>query len=76
MEECTTYSTLAWLGSSSLASGTQASQMRPSSLKREGYVRRADRSRPGNVVALDFFADGFHLVIDAVVTTVNKNTEL
>jgi len=39
-------------------------------------LRAADRSRPGDVVALDFFADGRHLVIDAVVTTVYRNTVL
>ena len=39
-------------------------------------LRAADRSRPGNVVTLDFFADGRHLVIDAVITTVYRNTDL
>ena len=39
-------------------------------------LRAADRSRPGDVVALDFFADGIHLVIDAVMTTVYMNTVL
>ncbi len=39
-------------------------------------LRAADRSRPGDVVALDFFADGRHLVIDAVMTTVYRNTVL
>jgi len=39
-------------------------------------LRAADRSRPGDVVALDFFADGRHLVIDAVMTTVYMNTVL
>ena len=39
-------------------------------------LRAADRSRPGDVVALDFFADGHHLVIDAVMTIVYKNTVL
>ena len=39
-------------------------------------MRAADRSRPGDVVALDFFADGRHLVIDAVMTTVYRNTVL
>ena len=29
-----------------------------------------DTSRLGDVVVLDFFADGHHLVVDAVVTTV------
>ena len=33
-------------------------------------LRAADRSRPGDVLALDFFADDRHLVIDAVMTTV------
>ncbi len=33
-------------------------------------LRAADRSRPGDVVALDFFADGRHLVIDVVLTTI------
>jgi len=37
-------------------------------------LRPADRSRPGDIVALDFFADGRHLVIDAVMTTMYKNT--
>ena len=39
-------------------------------------LRAADRSRPGDVVALDFFAEGRHLVIDAVMTTVYRNTVL
>ena len=39
-------------------------------------MRAADRSRPGDVVALNFFADGRHLVIDAVMTTVYRNTML
>jgi hypothetical protein len=39
-------------------------------------LRAADRSRPGDVVALDFFADGRHLVIDAVMTKVYMNTVL
>ena len=39
-------------------------------------LRAADRSRPGDVVALDFFADGRHLVIDAVMTTVYRNIVL
>ena len=33
-------------------------------------LRATNRSRPRDVVALDFFADGRHLVIDAVVTSV------
>ncbi len=39
-------------------------------------LRAADRSRPGDVVALHFFADGRHLVIDVVMTTVYKYTVL
>ena len=39
-------------------------------------LRAVDCSRPGGVVALDFFADGRHLVIDAVVPMVYKNTAL
>ncbi len=30
----------------------------------------ADPSRPGDVVAFDFFADGRHMVIDGVITTI------
>jgi hypothetical protein len=33
-------------------------------------LRAADRSRPGDVVSMDFFASGRNLVIDAVVTIV------
>ena len=39
-------------------------------------LRAADRSMPSDVVALDFFADGRHLVVDVVVTTMFKNTML
>jgi len=39
-------------------------------------LRAAYRSRPGDVVSLDFFADGRHLVIDDVMTTVYMNTVL
>ena len=39
-----------------------------------GGLRASDNSRPGDVVALDFFADGRHLVIDEVTTTVYRNT--
>ena len=42
-------------------------------LKARG-LRAADSSRPGDVVALDFFADGRHLAIDAVMNTVYRNT--
>ena len=36
----------------------------------------ADNSRHGDVLALDFFADGRHMVIDAVMTMVYRNTVL
>jgi hypothetical protein len=39
-------------------------------------LRAADCSRHGDVMALDLFADGRHLVIDAVMTTVYMNTVL
>jgi len=39
-------------------------------------LRVAGRSRLGDVVALDFFADGRHLVIDVVMTRVYRNTIL
>ena len=35
-------------------------------------MRAADRSRPRDVVAVDFFADGKHLVIDAVLITMSR----
>ena len=34
---------------------------------------RPDRSRPGDVVVLDFYGPGRHLVIDAVISTVYRN---
>jgi hypothetical protein len=37
-------------------------------------LRSADETRPGDVVVLDFFAEGRHLGIDAVVNTVYRNT--
>ena len=39
-------------------------------------LRAIDRTRPGDIVALDFFADGRQLVIDAVMTSVYRNTVL
>ena len=39
-------------------------------------LRAVDRSRHGDVVALDFFADGRHMVIDAFMTTVYNITVL
>ncbi len=39
-------------------------------------LRATDRSRPGNVVTVDFFADGRHIVNDVVMTTVYINTML
>ncbi len=37
-------------------------------------LKATDRSKLRNVVALDFLADGRHLVIDAVMTIVYRNT--
>ena len=37
-------------------------------------LRAADASRPRDVDVLDFFAKWCHLVVDAVVTTVYRNT--
>jgi hypothetical protein len=39
-------------------------------------LRAADNSRPGDVVALDFIADGRPLGIDAVMTAMYRNTVL
>ena len=39
-------------------------------------LRATDRSMPGDIVALDFFANGRHFVIDALMTTVYRNTVL
>ena len=39
-------------------------------------LRSSYASRPGDVVVLDFFRDGQHLVIDVVVTTIYRNTVL
>jgi hypothetical protein len=39
-------------------------------------LRVAYRSKHGDVVALDFSADGRRLVIDAVMTTIYRNTML
>jgi hypothetical protein len=36
-------------------------------------LRSADATRHGDVVVLDFFVEGRHLAIDAVVTTVYRN---
>jgi hypothetical protein len=42
-----------------------------------GLIRDADATRHGDVVVLDdFFAEGHHLVINVVVTTVYRNTIL
>ena len=37
-------------------------------------LRATDRNKPGDIVALDFFADDRHFVIDAVMTTMYMNT--
>ena len=39
-------------------------------------LRTANRSRPGDVVTLDLFADGRHLLIDVLMTTMYMNTVL
>ena len=39
-------------------------------------LRATDASRPGDVVVLDFFNEGKHLVIDVVLTSVYRNTVL
>ena len=44
-------------------------------LEKKG-LRSCDHTRPGDIVALDFFGLGRHLVIDAVVSTVYGNTIL
>jgi hypothetical protein len=36
-------------------------------------LRVADASRPGDVVVLNFFAEGRHLIVDAMVTTTYRN---
>jgi hypothetical protein len=37
-------------------------------------MRATDMSRSRDIVTLDFFVDGRHLVIDAVMTTMYRNT--
>ena len=37
---------------------------------------RMDKTRPGDIVALEFYAHGRHLLMDGVVTTVYRNTRL
>ena len=44
-------------------------------LEKKGLMP-CDHTRPGDIVALDFFGLGRHLVIDAVVSTVYRNTIL
>ncbi len=39
-------------------------------------LKAADRSKPEDLVALDFFANGRHLVIDTVIIKVCRNTVL
>ena len=45
-------------------------------LEKKGLMSYCDHTRPGDIVALDFFGLGRHLVIDAVVSTVYRNTIL
>ncbi len=37
-------------------------------------LRAANASRQGDLMVLDLFAEGSHLVVDAMVTTVCRNT--
>jgi hypothetical protein len=39
-----------------------------------GLRGRADMTRPGDIVVLDFYAPGRHLLLDGVLTTVYRNT--
>jgi hypothetical protein len=39
-------------------------------------LRKMDKNKPGEVVVFDFFANGCHLVVDAVVTSVYRNYAL
>ena len=39
-------------------------------------LRASDRSRPGDVVVLDFYGPDHHLVIDASVTSIYRNSVL
>jgi len=39
-------------------------------------LRATYASRPGDVVVLDFFAEGRHVVVDVVVTTIHRSTIL
>ena len=47
-----------------------------SSITVEKKGLRPDRTRPGDVVVLNFYGPGRHMVIDAVISTVNRNTIL
>ena len=44
-------------------------------VEKKGLIR-PDRSRPGDVVVLDFYGPGRHVIIDAVISTVYRNTIL
>jgi hypothetical protein len=37
-------------------------------------MRQDDRTRPGDLVVMDFAEGGRHLIIDGLVTTVYRNT--
>jgi hypothetical protein len=45
-------------------------------VKESRGLRQDDRTRPGDLVVLDFAKGGRHLIIDGVVTTVYRNTIL
>ena len=47
-----------------------------SSIVEEKKGLRPDRTRPGDVVVLNFYGPGRHLVIDVVISTVYRNTIL
>ncbi len=39
------------------------------------YAGGVDKTRPGDIVVLDYHAPGRHLLLDRVVTTVHRNTK-
>ena len=45
-------------------------------LEKKGLIRSCDHTRPGDIVVSGFFGLGRHLVIDAVFSTVYRNTAI
>ena len=45
-------------------------------MEARGLRGRVDTTRPGDIVVLDLYAHGRHLLMDGVVTTVYTNTRL